>query len=659
MNMNDIILDSINIGVLILDKDYKHVYINQRGISHFNLGKILDYKREYLNCIHIDDLKIDAIKCKLFFNNNQNSTNTCRIKYDHREYKWVKITRIYNNDRYIHLLENVNELKQIMLELHNEKLKTNNDSKYQSTVLAGCHHQLVTPLNGIVGMLALLDDTQLTNEQRDYIDMLRECSVNLMVIINDILDFSKLEAGKVLLDLKCSNLRKCIESASDILSSKIYEKTIDFNYNIDSEIPDNLNIDNNRLKQIILNIVGNAIKVTNIKGSISLNVSKESSKNDIILKFSITDSGCGIPEKEFPKLFNSFSQLDNNIKNQGNGLGLVICKELVSLMNGRIWLDWSEVDKGTTFCFTIHTSECIQITEEKEQYFNNMLANRKIFILDDNRENRLGLINIVHKWGMIPHTYSSAIEALYMLKLTQSDFELGLIDIHMPEMSGKEFAIKLKQQNEDLNRKQIPLIALSSLGDIKHDYQAYFKGQLIKPVKESKLKDLCIESISNTFQYNKYIIPTPQTGDLSFELKASIHILVVEDIIINQRVVSIFLQKLGFFNIDVVDDGKKCLESMTRKKYDIILLDIRMPIMNGEDVFQYIHNYYATKSPINTTWKLLNNEKPYITAITAYSQKEDREKYLSMGFNHYISKPINIEQLEIIMNIFMKNILSN
>ena len=649
---------------MVLDSEYNNIYINKYAIDYFNLN-LNSNKLDYSKLIHPDDFENDSYKCNIFFKKKQNTVNICRFKINNEStsevYKWIRITRIYIDDNnFIHTFENIDEYKKLYNDLHQEKLKNDIDYKQKSIFLANMSHEIRTPINGIIGMLTLLDDTTLSNEQRDYTDMLRECSNNLMTVINDILDFSKLEAGKVNLDIKCCSLRKCIESTVDILSGKIYEKQLDFTYNIDNSIHETINIDDNRLKQILLNLLNNAIKFTD-KGSIKLNISKiESIKNEegtVSIKFSIIDTGCGIVEANYKYLFKSFNQLDNNAKiNEGTGLGLVICKQLLKLMNGDIWIEKSEINKGSEFSFTINTTYC------KSKLLNNqvsknieILKNRKILILDDNRENRLSLAGIVKKWGMIPRTFSSAIEALYMF---EEDYSLGLIDVQMPEMSGKDFAIKLKK-HENNNKKNLPLIALSSLGEIKQDYSIYFKAILTKPIKETKLMELCIDSIRNN--NSNYKIQHVPMFDMTIELKNSINILIAEDVIINQRVLTIFLQKLGFINIDIVDDGKKCLEAMSKKKYDIILLDIRMPIMNGELVFKYIFDFYTSKQLVNNNvcGKFMNNKRPYIIAVTAYSQKEDREKYLKMGFDQYISKPIIIEHLDIVMNNFINNLLSN
>jgi signal transduction histidine kinase/DNA-binding response OmpR family regulator len=668
--MKDVILDTINIGILVLDQDLHFVYANKYMFNYFKLQVLPEDKTFekdiYITYVHPEDREVEFEKCRKFLIDKQQSSSMCRIKTSTSEtYKWIKVDRLYhshNETNYIYTLEDIDEVKKLEIMIQKEKAKNDEEYNHKSLFLANMSHEIRTPLNGIIGMLTLLNDTSLNNEQRDYIDMLRECSINLMTIINDILDFSKLEAGKVQLITECHNLRKCIESSNDILASKIYEKGLDFNFVINPDVPEIIDIDSNRLKQVILNLLNNAIKFTD-KGSIFLDVSCVNSITDIVLKFSISDTGCGIASEDRIKLFESFSQLNSRTTqriHEGTGLGLVISQKIVNLMGGDIWLDWSKVNSGSRFCFTIETKICDQEQEQSNEKEiltpSNFLQHKKIFILDDNRENRLGLTNLVHKWDMIPYTFSSAMECLYMLKLKQTDFDLGLIDACMPEMTGKEFAIKLKKQNEDNQREHIPLIALSSLGDIQHDYSPYFKGQLIKPVKESRLKELCTNILFKKSSQCTNIIQ--QSIDFDGNLKDIIHILLVEDVIINQRVVTRFLNKLGFNNIDIALDGKTCLEMMAYKHYDILLLDIRMPNMNGEIVCKYILDYYNNDLQ-QIPFKLKNIRKPYLIAVTAYSQKEDHDKYIHMGFNDYVSKPINIIHLEKSMKIFMKSILSN
>lgn len=622
------LLKNIDVGIFILNLDLSVFYVNE-------IVSYLSTQKTYINCIHADNQDQEIKYYESFIKYKINSKSTCKISYNNdNNYVRVKITRVYQDKKYIFTFQDID------------------DFEYKSMVLATQNHELRTPLNGIIGMITLLEDTDLQNDQKDYINMLKECSINLLSIINDILDFSKLEAGKIALDVKCSNLRKCIESVNDIILSKLIDKNdIEYNFIISPSIPEYIDIDVNRLKQVLLNLLNNAFKFTD-KGNIFLNI--ESINNSI--KFNITDTGCGIGNDDRVKLFKSFSQIENGKMNEGTGLGLTIAKSLVNLMNGKIWLESSEINKGSKFCFTIKTSECIPLIED-DIINNQIFKNKKVLILDDNRENRLGLCNLISKWGMIPQPFSSAIEALYLIKLQKIKFDIGLIDVYMPEMSGKDFAIKLQKQLELDNSQPITLVALSSLGNVKDDYEQYFKAQLIKPVKESKLKQICYDILIKhpnkveTFEQDTFI-------NLNMELKENIYVLLVEDVIINQKVVLKFLNKLGYINIDIVDDGKKCLEMLSKKKYDLILLDIKMPILNGELVFQYIINYYKQNNG-KEEYKLMNMKKPYIIAVTAYSLKEDQERYLKLGFDAFIPKPINIKLLENSMNTFIDYILKN
>ena len=659
-NIERNILDSIQIGILVLDNEQKYVYVNDYMYSHFSIETDKIDSRDYIYNIHENDRQDQIDLCQNFFKNKIKSDSICRININNKveSYIWVKIKRQFNYEKefYIYSFEDIDDIKCKEVKSNNICIKNDQEFAHKSIFLANISHEIRTPINGIMGMITLLEDTNINSEQLDYIDMLRECSINLMSIINDILDFSKLDAGKVILDIKCVNLRSTIDSINDILLSKIYEKKLEYTFNIHPDIDCHVKIDSCRLKQILLNLLSNSIKFTD-KGYIKLNVEPESSSNKI--KFTIEDTGCGIEDVNKHKLFKSFSQIDNKTSlsiNQGTGLGLIISKQLVDLMNGKIWLDntkYTETNYGSKFCFTIQAEKCHDIKQEYNKNIN-ILKNKTVFILDDKVENRLLLIRLVTKWGMIPHTFSSPIEALYILKNT--NFDLGLIDMCMPEMSGKDFAIKFKKQNKDT-----PLIALSSIGEIKHEYSQYFISQLIKPIKENKLELIC----QNIFTENQYklknMLAIENSNNTTItketELKHNIRILLVEDILINQRIIIIFLHKLGYTNIEIADNGKSCLNMMSINKYDLILLDIRMPIINGELVFKYINNFYSNINTSNCNYHLKNRDKPYIIAVTAYALKDDRDKYLNLGFNSYISKPIDINKLKSELDKFIEFII--
>jgi CheY-like chemotaxis protein len=410
-------------------------------------------------------------------------------------------------------------------------------------------------------------------------------------------------------------------------------------------------------------LLSNSIKFTT-NGNILLNIQKLKQHGNILtLQFSITDTGCGIDKSEYSKLFKSFSQVHNNkCFNQGTGLGLAICKQLVELMDGKIWIDWSEINKGTRICFIIDVKVCDRSCSnntnpslDDSEMINYDFSKHKVFILDDKLHNRLALAGMVSKWGLVPTTFSNATEALYFLKT--NEFDLGLVDICMPEINGKEFASKLRKQHQTLNKNDIPLVALSSLGYTIKDHEQYFKEHLIKPVKETRLKQICASLLLQKTKQEINIVPVTKPVNHTFSiheldfLKESIRILLVEDVPINQRVIISFLNKFGYTKITVVENGQECLEMLQKNKYDIILMDIKMPIIDGETVLQYILEYYT--QPRHSTFKFQNKDKPYTIAVTAYSMKQDRDKYLQMGFDDFIGKPINIVQLKECMDIFM------
>lgn len=688
-----LLLDNLPVGIIRFNDKHRCIYANRFVINLLGL----DISRQdeniseiYLNAIHKDDRGLENEICLQFRNTHKECNSTFRIlNKKTNEYRWMLNKRnvIYLHDNtisYVFTLQDVNENKLLEIQLRNQTLRAEEAYNHKSIFLANMSHEIRTPLNVVIGMLTLLEDTKLSNDQEDYISMIKECSYNLMTIINDILDYSKLEVGKISLDMRSMNLREYLESTNDIIVSKLYEKSLEYTYDIDNQLPEKIYGDQNRLKQVLLNLLNNSIKFTD-RGNIILHIKKvenveyeylkqtysQSSNpkypfenisdyediclDNIYLRFDIIDTGCGIDKTDNDKLFKSFSQIDNQVTSkiyQGTGLGLAISKELVELMGGFIWLDSSEIYIGSKFSFIIPTLECKNI--ENENISDNVLHNANVLIVDDNIHNRLSLSAMVTKWNMKPYVFSNGEEALYFTKLMK--FDIGLIDVCMPKMDGQSFANKLREQIDFAN-KDLPLIAVSSLGDKLNSKSKHFKTHIIKPIKESKLKKICIDLLQkrqikhiekDQDQYQK-IVPIDKYIDQNnfLELKSNVRIMLAEDVYINQKVIISFLNKLGYDNVQVVDNGQQCLNVAKNNNFDVILLDIRMPLMNGDVVLQELHKHYNK----------INQPKPYIVAVTAYCLREDKQKYLNMGFDYYIPKPITINDLKKCLDNFVEDTL--
>lgn len=674
-----LLLHNLPVGIVRLNDHRNCVYANRIMLNWLGIQSAEQVCGKHYESIHDDDKHQEMKLCHDFLFDHIQSESTYRMYcHEKSEFRWVtnKRTLLRSSDdciSFMYTIQDIHDTKTMEIQLRNETLRAEQAYNHKSIFLANMSHEIRTPLNGIIGMLTLLEDTPLSTDQHDYIGMVKECSFNLMTIINDILDYSKLEVGKISLDVKTMNLQECIESTNDIILSKVYEKALEYSFQIDSDVPLHIMSDSNRVKQVLLNILSNSIKFTE-RGTICLNVKVADldalehvtllDESDIFLRFDVTDTGCGIDAKDKEKLFKSFSQVDNRLTTrvyQGTGLGLAISKELVELMGGHIWLDWSEVAVGSRFSFVIKTKVSNEENVVEPEENAAVLNNANVIIVDDNLQNRLSLAAMVTKWGMRPYCFSNGEEALYFTRLTR--FDIGLIDICMPKVDGPTFAQKLREQNEFSNNS-FPLVALSSLGDKKSSLCKHFKTHQIKPIKEHKLRHICIELLKQHWRhrsdsgascipssskamesktFDNYMVENQIDG-----LQDNVRILLAEDVYINQRVIISFLNKMGYNNIHTTENGQECLTLIQQHDFDIVLLDIRMPLLNGEMVLKEMKTLYSKHG---------NRRRPYVVAVTAYCLREDKAKYLNMGFDDYIPKPVSISDLKKCMNAFMEKSL--